>query len=137
MTYVTLDAERAVQASVQGKVSASEENSKAKAQDWRNGIEESALTPRYYLTISLIVLQEMFEFYDFFLVGYLVSVLVGKILGPLCLALIAGSNDLASPKATADAIAPAFLFLAACELAALIAIVTFRREPHGKPMDIG
>ena len=61
---------------------------------------------------------------------------VGKILGPVCLALIAGSNDVVSPKATTDAIAPAFLFLAACELAALIAIVGFRHEPHGKPMDI-
>ena len=62
---------------------------------------------------------------------------IGKIMGPVCLALIAGSNDLVSPKATTDAVAPAFLFLAACELAALIAIVAFRREPHGKPMDIG
>ena len=62
---------------------------------------------------------------------------VGKILGPVCLALIAGSNDVVSPKATADAVAPAFLFLAACEFAALIAIFAFRREPHGKPMDIG
>ena len=61
---------------------------------------------------------------------------VGKILGPVCLALIAGSGDVVSPKATTDAIAPAFLFLAACELAALIAIVAFRQEPHGKPMDI-
>jgi putative MFS transporter len=61
---------------------------------------------------------------------------VGKILGPVCLALIAGTNDIVSPKATADAIAPAFLFLAACELAALIAMVAFRHEPHGKPMDI-
>ena len=61
---------------------------------------------------------------------------VGKILGPVCLALIAGSGDIVSPKATTDAIAPAFLFLAACELAALIAIVAFRQEPHGKPMDI-
>jgi putative MFS transporter len=62
---------------------------------------------------------------------------IGKIMGPVCLALIAGSNDVVSPKATTDAVAPAFLFLAACELAALIAIVAFRREPHGKPMDIG
>jgi putative MFS transporter len=62
---------------------------------------------------------------------------VGKILGPLCLALIAGSSDLVSPKATTDAIAPAFLFLAICEFAALIAIFAYRREPHGKPMDIG
>ena len=28
---------------------------------------------------------------------------IGKILGPVCLALIAGSNDVVSPKATADA----------------------------------
>jgi len=61
---------------------------------------------------------------------------IGKILGPVCLALIAGSGDVVSPKATADAVAPAFLFLAACEFAALIAIFVFRREPHGKPMDI-
>jgi hypothetical protein len=33
----------------------------------------------------------------------------------------------------ADATAPAFLFLAACELAALIAIYAYRRKPHGKP----
>lgn len=62
---------------------------------------------------------------------------IGKILGPVCLALIAGSGDVVSPKATADAIAPAFLFLAACEFAALIAIIAYRKEPHGQPMDIG
>src|SRR5690242_13386328 len=45
------------------------------AQDWLTTIEKSNLTPRYYATIVLIVFQEMFEFYDFFLVGYLVSVL--------------------------------------------------------------
>jgi MFS transporter, putative metabolite:H+ symporter len=61
---------------------------------------------------------------------------IGKILGPVCLALIAGSGDVVSPKATADAIAPAFLFLAVCELAALIAIIVYRKEPHGMPMDI-
>jgi MFS transporter, putative metabolite:H+ symporter len=61
---------------------------------------------------------------------------VGKILGPVCLALIAGSHDVVSPKATTDSIGPAFLFLAACELAALIAIVAYRKEPHGKPMDL-
>src|ERR1700692_1140569 len=61
----------------------------------------------------------------------------GKILRPVCLALIAGSRDVVTPKATADAVAPAFLFLAACEFAALIAIFAFRREPHGKPLDIG
>ena len=61
---------------------------------------------------------------------------VGKILGPLCLALIAGSNDIVSPKATTDAVLPAFLFLAACELAAAIALIVYRREPHGKPLDV-
>jgi putative MFS transporter len=61
---------------------------------------------------------------------------IGKILGPLCLALIAGTSDVVSPKATADSIAPAFLFLAACELAALVALIVYRRETHGKPMVI-
>lgn len=61
---------------------------------------------------------------------------IGKIMGPVCLALIAGSSDVVSPKATADAIAPAFLFLAACEIAALVAIIAYRKEPHGKPMEI-
>jgi MFS transporter, putative metabolite:H+ symporter len=61
---------------------------------------------------------------------------VGKILGPLCLALIAGSSDVVSPKATADAIAPAFLFLAACEVAALLALLAYRKETHGKPMQL-
>jgi putative MFS transporter len=37
---------------------------------------------------------------------------LGKIIGPLGLALIAGSSDLVSPKATIDALFPAFLFLA-------------------------
>jgi len=37
---------------------------------------------------------------------------LGKIIGPLGLALIAGSSDMVSPKATIDALFPAFLFLA-------------------------
>ncbi len=37
---------------------------------------------------------------------------LGKIIGPLGLAIIAGSSDLVSPKATLDALFPAFLFLA-------------------------
>jgi putative MFS transporter len=62
---------------------------------------------------------------------------IGKILGPVCLALIAGSSDVVSSKGTADAVGPAFMFLAICELAALVAIVAYRKEPHGKPMEIG
>jgi putative MFS transporter len=61
---------------------------------------------------------------------------VGKILGPVCLALIAGSGDMVKPKATADAVGPAFMFLAICELAALIAIIAYRKEPHGKPLEL-
>lgn len=41
---------------------------------------------------------------------------VGKILGPLCLALIAGTGNVITPRATTDAVLPAFLFLAACGL---------------------
>jgi putative MFS transporter len=50
--------------------------------------------------------------------------------------LIAGSSDVVSPKATADSIAPAFLFIAACEFAALIALLVYRKETHGKPMQL-
>jgi putative MFS transporter len=41
---------------------------------------------------------------------------LGKILGPLCLALIAGSDNIVSAKATEAAVLPAFLFLAGCGL---------------------
>src|ERR1700675_631568 len=81
MADVSLDAQGAVQGDVQGRIQRAaedhlkEDRLKADAQDWLSGIEKSNLTPRYYLTIGLLVLQEMFEFYDFFLVGYLVSVL--------------------------------------------------------------
>src|SRR5277367_2326795 len=75
MADVTLDAQVAVPGSVPGLIQKTREASESSAQDWLNQIEKSRLTPRYYATIVLIVLQEMFEFYDFFLVGYLVSVL--------------------------------------------------------------
>jgi putative MFS transporter len=76
MADATLDARPTVPGVLQASVlRAPEDNSPGNAQDWLSAIEKSSLTPRYYLTISLIVLQEMFEFYDFFLVGYLVSVL--------------------------------------------------------------
>lgn len=39
---------------------------------------------------------------------------VGKILGPLVMGLIAGSNNLVSPAVTQHAVVPVFLFLAAC-----------------------
>src|SRR5216683_7329036 len=76
MADVSLDAQGLVQGSVAGGIGQeAQDRPKGDAQDWISGIEQSNLTPRYYLTIALLVLQEMFEFYDFFLVGYLVSVL--------------------------------------------------------------
>ena len=59
---------------------------------------------------------------------------VGKIMGPLCLALIAGTGDIVSPKATEAAVVPAFLFLAACALVSAVAFTLFRVETHGRPL---
>src|ERR1700748_634898 len=73
MADVTLDAHGAAPVGTQD--SSAIAGRRDGAQGWLTAIEKSALTPRYYTTIVLIVLQEMFEFYDFFLVGYLVSVL--------------------------------------------------------------
>jgi putative MFS transporter len=50
---------------------------------------------------------------------------IGKIAGPICLALIAGANNLVAPKATVDAIMPAFLFLAGCGLLATLSFLIF------------
>src|SRR5450631_4139280 len=75
MADISLDAQGAVSGGVAGGMqTAAPGQSSGDAQDWLSGIEKSNLTPRYYLTIGLFVLQEMLEFYDFFLVGYLVSV---------------------------------------------------------------
>ncbi|WP_428491373.1 MFS transporter [Rhodopila sp.] len=58
----------------------------------------------------------------------------GKVVGPLCLALIAGADNLVSPKATAQAVTPAFLFLAACMLVVGLACTFLGPETVGKPM---
>jgi MFS transporter, putative metabolite:H+ symporter len=81
MADLSLDDQGAVPGNLQGRIQQAagdhlkQDHLNGNAQDWLGGIEQSNLTPRYYLTIGLLVLQEMFEFYDFFLVGYLVSVL--------------------------------------------------------------
>src|SRR6202171_2096591 len=111
MADVALDAQGAVQGNHQDRIQRAaedhlkEDRLKADAQDWLSGIEKSNLTPRYYLTIGLLVAQEMFEFYDFFLVGYLVSVLapgwkltygqsavmlLGSALGAIVVSLVGG-----------------------------------------------
>jgi MFS transporter, putative metabolite:H+ symporter len=61
----------------------------------------------------------------------------GKIAGPLSLALIAGADNLVAPQATADAVMPAFLFLAGCGLAVAIAFTLVPIETHGKPLRLG
>jgi len=58
----------------------------------------------------------------------------GKILGPLSLALIAGTGNVVAPQATMDAVFPAFMFLAACGLATGLAFTFLAPETHGKPI---
>jgi MFS transporter, putative metabolite:H+ symporter len=60
----------------------------------------------------------------------------GKVLGPLCLALIAGTSNLVSPKATADAVTPAFLFLGGCMIIVGLACTFFGPETSGKPLSL-
>jgi putative MFS transporter len=57
---------------------------------------------------------------------------VGKILGPLALAVLAGSSNIIAPKATAEAVFPAFLFLGATMLAVALAFAFLGVETHGK-----
>jgi putative MFS transporter len=59
---------------------------------------------------------------------------VGKILGPLSLALIVGSGRLLTPRATEEAILPAFLFLSVCALGIALAFTFLGPETHGKPL---
>ena len=62
---------------------------------------------------------------------------VGKIVGPLSLALIAGSSNVVSPQATSDAVLPAYLFLAFCMLLVGMSFAFLGVETHGKAMGIG
>jgi putative MFS transporter len=47
---------------------------------------------------------------------------------------LAGASNLITPKATIDAVTPAFLFLAACGLAIGLAFSLLGVETHGKPL---
>ncbi len=60
---------------------------------------------------------------------------VGKILGPLALALIAGSDNIVSPKATAAAVMPAFVFLGIGMLLVAAAFAFLGIETHGVAME--
>jgi putative MFS transporter len=57
---------------------------------------------------------------------------VGKIFGPLALAILAGSDNIIAPKATAEAVFPAFLFLGGTMLAVALAFAFLGIETHGK-----
>jgi putative MFS transporter len=61
---------------------------------------------------------------------------VGKMIGPLVLAMVAGTNNLITPQATADAVLPGFLFLAACALTAGVTFTLIGVEPHGKVLSL-
>jgi putative MFS transporter len=62
---------------------------------------------------------------------------VGKILGPFSLALIAGTSNIVSPKATEDAVFPAFLFLAFCMLLVGLSFLVLGVETHGRAISLG
>ena len=60
---------------------------------------------------------------------------MGKIIGPLGLALIAGSSDYISPKATIAALGPAFLYFASWWVIGLIAFWLIGFETKGRTFD--
>ncbi len=59
----------------------------------------------------------------------------GKMLGPVAMGLIAGANNLVSPKATEHAVAPAFIFLGACCVLAGLAYTFLGIETHGRALE--
>lgn len=61
---------------------------------------------------------------------------IGKIVGPLSLALIAGTSNIVSPQASAEAVLPAYLFLALCMLFVGLSFTILGVETHGKPMGL-
>jgi putative MFS transporter len=61
----------------------------------------------------------------------------GKIIGPLSLALIAGSSHLVSPQQTAAAVFPAMVFLAFAMLLVGLSFLVLGVETHGKPIALG
>jgi putative MFS transporter len=59
---------------------------------------------------------------------------VGKILGPLSLALIAGTGNIVSPHATAAAVMPAFIFLGFAMVCVGLSFAILGVETHGVPL---
>ena len=59
----------------------------------------------------------------------------GKILGPLGLALIVGSSDVISPKATIAAIEPAMIYLAAWYALSGLVFILLGFETRGRSLE--
>jgi MFS transporter, putative metabolite:H+ symporter len=59
---------------------------------------------------------------------------VGKILGPLSLALIVGTSNIVAPKAMAEAVLPDLVFLAFCMAPVGLSYLILGVEMHGKSM---
>lgn len=62
---------------------------------------------------------------------------IGEIVGPMSLALIAGTSNLLTPTATTAAILPGFLFLAGCGLASALAFLLIPIETRGRTLEVG
>jgi MFS transporter, putative metabolite:H+ symporter len=59
---------------------------------------------------------------------------VGRIVGPLCLAVLAGTDQYIAPQATISAVTPAFLLLAGCALVVGLAFTFLGIETHRRPL---
>lgn len=62
---------------------------------------------------------------------------LGKILGPLSLALLAGTDNFVAPEATEAAMLPGFLFLASMALVVGLAFTFLGIETHLRPLSLG
>ncbi len=60
---------------------------------------------------------------------------IGKIIGPLGLALIVGSSDIIKPRASVDKIVPAFIYLGVWFLVAGIVYAFLGMETRGRSID--
>ncbi len=59
---------------------------------------------------------------------------IGRIVGPLILALMAGASNIVAPAMTQAAIAPTFLVFAGCMICVALAFLLLAEEMHGRRM---
>ena len=60
---------------------------------------------------------------------------LGRIIGPLGVGMIAGSDDPIDPEATLSALEPGFMFLAGFSLLVLVGFGVVKLEPHGSDLE--